>query len=85
MSRNALRGLPYATGWRSNMLELLYYLLPHLELFDLRRRVLHGYGPISPSVMTTLIAYGLVWTSVLLVIAWLAYRNRRFQRDKMLE
>lgn len=75
----------YATGWRSNMLELLYYLLPHLELFDLRRRVLHGYGPVSSGVMATLIAYGVVWSGVLLVIAWLAYRNRRFQRDKMLE
>ena len=77
--------LHYATGWRASMMELLYYILPHLELFDLRRRVLHGYGPISGNVLLTLMAYGLIWTSVLLVIAWLTYRHRHFQRDKMLE
>ena len=75
----------YAVGWRSGMLELLYDLLPHLELFDLRRRVLHGYGPISANVLLTLVAYSAVWTGVLLMVAWLAYRNRRFQRDRMLE
>ena len=75
----------YATGWRTGMLDLLYYALPHLELFDLRRRVLHGYGPISLQVLTTLVAYGVVWTGVLLLLAWMAYRNRHFQRDRMLE
>jgi len=75
----------YAVGWRTGMLELLYYALPHLELFDLRRRVLHGYGPVSANVMATLVAYGAVWTGVLLLIAWLAYRQRHFQRDRMLE
>jgi len=77
--------ISYAAGWRSGMLELLYYVLPHLELFDLRRRVLHGYGPISGNVLTTLVAYGAVWTGVLLLIAWLSYRQRHFQRDKLLE
>ena len=75
----------YAVGWRTGMLELLYYVLPHLELFDLRRRVLHGYGPVSGSVLATVIAYGAVWTGVLLLLAWLAYRHRHFQRDRMLE
>ena len=75
----------YAAGWRSGMLELLYYVLPHLELFDLRRRVLHGYGPVSANVLVTLVAYGAVWTGVLLLVAWLAYRHRHFQRDRLLE
>ncbi|MFZ4394493.1 MAG: ABC transporter permease [Kiritimatiellia bacterium] len=76
---------PYATGWRNGMFELLYYMLPHLELFDLRRRVLHGYGPIPGSALALLTAYGAAWTGILLLLAWLAYRNRRFQRDRMLE
>ncbi len=75
----------YARGWRSGMLEGLYYVLPHLELFDLRRRVLHGYGPISGNVLVTLVAYGAVWTGVLLLLAWFAYRHRHFQRDRLLE
>ena len=75
----------YAAGWRTGMLEVLYYALPHLDLFDLRRRVLHGYGPVSANVLVTLVAYGAVWTGALLLIAWMAYRRRHFQRDRMLE
>jgi Cu-processing system permease protein len=75
----------YATGWRTGMFEGLYYALPHLELFDLRRRVLHGYGPIPFTTLGTILLYGAVWTAILLLTAWLAYRNRHFQRDRMLE
>ena len=74
-----------AAGWRAGMFETLYYALPHLDLFDMRRRVLHGYGPISGGTFLTLVGYGAVWTGVLLFIAWLAYRRRRFQRDRLLE
>jgi ABC-type transport system involved in multi-copper enzyme maturation permease subunit len=75
----------YASGWRTGMFELLYYALPHLELFDLRRRVLHGYGPIPLSTISTILLYGSVWIALLLLIAWLAYRHRLFRRDRMLE
>lgn len=75
----------YAHGWRAAALDVCYYALPHLELFDLRRRVLHGFGPLPGGVLATLIAYGAVWTGALLVAAWCAYRNRRFRRDRLLE
>jgi ABC-type transport system involved in multi-copper enzyme maturation permease subunit len=77
--------LHYTAGWRSGMLEGLYYLLPHLELFDLRRRVLHGYGAIPGGVLGIVAVYGAVWTGILLLVAWFAYRRRRFQRDRLLE
>ncbi len=72
-------------GWRVGSLNVLYYGLPHLELFDLRRRVLHGFGPLPGGVLATLAAYGVVWTGALLMAAWLSYRRRRFQRDRLLE
>lgn len=72
-------------GWRVGALDVLYYALPHLELFDLRRRVLHGFGPLPSGVLATLVVYGMVWTGALLVAAWLSYRRRRFQRDRLLE
>jgi ABC-type transport system involved in multi-copper enzyme maturation permease subunit len=74
-----------AAGWRANMMELLYYVLPHLELFDLRRRVLHGYGPVPGGVLITILLYGAIWAGILLLVAWLAYRHRHFQRNQMLE
>ena len=73
------------SGWRTLGFDLLYYALPHFELFDLRRRVLHGYAPLSFDLLATLIAYGTVWTGICLSVAWLSYRNRRFQRDRLLE
>lgn len=73
------------SGWRSLGLDLLYYALPHFELFDLRRRALHGYPPLSFDVLCTIFAYGVVWTGICLSLAWLSYRNRRFQRDRLLE
>ena len=75
----------YAVGWRAVALDALYYGLPHLELFDLRRRLLHGYGPLPAGVVLTLVAYGAVWTGALLTAAWLSYRTRRFRRDRLLE
>jgi len=75
----------YAAGWRGGMFDVLYYVLPHLELFDLRRRVLHGYGPIGSGLLGAIAAYGAAWTGVLLIAAWLSYRRRHFQRDRMLE
>ena len=75
----------YTDGWRAVAMDALYYGLPHLELFDLRRRVLHGFGPVSFPVLLELVAYGAVWTSVWVLVAWLSYRNRLFQRDRMLD
>ena len=75
----------YAHGWRGVALDACYYALPHLELFDLRRRVLHGFGPLPAGVLAQLVAYGAAWTGALLVAAWCAYRRRRFRRDRLLE
>ena len=75
----------YAHGWRTTALDALYYALPHLELFDLRRRVLHGFGPLPADVTAKLVAYGAVWTCALLAAAWLSYRHRRFRRDQLAE
>ena len=75
----------YARGWRAWSLDALYYILPHLELFDLRRRILHGYGPVSADIFLLLAGYGAAWTAALLLAAWLLYRRRRFARDRLLE
>ena len=72
-------------GVRGTLLLALYYLLPHFELFDLRRRLLHGFGPLPVDVTAKLVAYGAVWTGALLVMAGLSYRRRRFRRDRLAE
>ncbi len=68
------------TGWRASALRVLYYAVPHLELFDLRQRAVHDWGAAPwPPVLGALV-YAAVWTALLLLLAWLGYRNKRFLR-----
>ena len=70
-------------GLTANILLALYYMLPRAELFDLRRRLVHGYGPISWYVFATIVAYGLLYVGLFLLLAWFAFRNKRFSRESI--
>jgi ABC-type transport system involved in multi-copper enzyme maturation permease subunit len=63
------------------VLRALYYLLPHLELFDMRNRLIHAWGPAPWPVVAGVLIYGLLWSALLLVAGWLVYRRKRFSRD----
>jgi ABC-type transport system involved in multi-copper enzyme maturation permease subunit len=58
----------------------VYYLFPHLELFDLRRRLVHDWGAIPWPTVAGLLAYASLLTIALLTLAWLNYRKRHFSR-----
>ena len=48
-----------------------YYTLPHLDLFDLSRKVSYGWKPVAPWVMMALFAYALLYTALFLGVgAW---------------
>ncbi len=64
---------------RSGLL-VLYYIMPHLELFDMRRRMVHDWGPASWSSLLYVMIYGLVLIGLLLVLSWLAYRRKVLSR-----
>lgn len=74
----------YEFGWRRTGLLILYYALPHLELFDLRQRLVHGGAPAPGEAFILALLYGAALTAALLILAWLAYRNKRFSRGTML-
>ncbi|MBM4148375.1 MAG: ABC transporter permease [Lentisphaerae bacterium] len=69
------------TGLRADLLLLLYKGLPHLEVFDLRRRLIHGWGAAPASAILISVAYGVAVTGALLALAWLGYRKKRFPRQ----
>ena len=71
-------------GWRGSALGIGYYLLPHLELFDMRRRMVHDWGPVNSRVLIAVLAYGVLVTAILGLGAWLAYRRKRFSRGTIL-
>jgi ABC-type transport system involved in multi-copper enzyme maturation permease subunit len=62
----------------------LYHVLPHFEVFDMRRRIVHDYGPAGWGTFLTVLLYGLVLTGLFLLLAWLSYRGKRFSRGNRL-
>ena len=73
--------LPRADGSSIPALKVIYYLLPHLELFDMRHRIVHGWGAAPWSIAFASFFYGVVWTLLFLLLAWLSYHKKRFQRN----
>ena len=72
--------LTVASPGAREALMALYYLLPHAEWFDLRRRLVHGWGPAPWSAFGLVVAYGALWTAAALLAAWAALRRKRFDR-----
>lgn len=71
------------TGFRFEALLVLYYALPHFEFFDMRQRVIHGWGPVAWPTFSSLVLYGLVFVAIFLLLAWCGYRRKRFKRGGM--
>jgi hypothetical protein len=58
--------------------EVLYRVLPNLERFNVKAEVVHGLDlPMGRVIWGA--AYGLGWTSLILVAAALAFTRRDFQ------
>jgi ABC-type transport system involved in multi-copper enzyme maturation permease subunit len=70
-----------AQGWHKNALLLLYAILPHFELFDMRRRAIHQYGPMPWGWWLLVIVYGIILALIMLSLAWIAFHNKRFSRS----
>ncbi len=71
------------SGIRADLLLMVYNLLPHLEVFDIRMRVIHDFGPISALLLFKSAAYGAAITSLFIFLAFLSYRNKRFSRAQL--
>jgi ABC-type Na+ efflux pump permease subunit len=75
----------HAAPWAQTALIALYFALPHLELFDLRQQVVHGHSGLDAVTLLSLAAYGFTCAAALVLVAWLAYRNKRFDRAALAE
>ena len=71
-------------GLSGNVLYAVYYLFPHFELFDLRRRLVHDWGSAQWLTLAEISLYAALMTTVFLSLAWLGYRKRRFSRGDIL-
>jgi ABC-type transport system involved in multi-copper enzyme maturation permease subunit len=71
------RGAAHSQG----LLSLVYYSLPHFEVFDMRRRIVHEWGPAPAGAVGMSVLYAVAWSLLLLKLSWLAYQNKTFRRD----
>jgi ABC-type transport system involved in multi-copper enzyme maturation permease subunit len=57
----------------------LYYLIPHLELFDVRDLIVHQWPAIPASIWAIAIGYALVYSTFVLLGTWLLLRRKALQ------
>ena len=62
-------------GISLRLAEGIYWLAPHLELFDLSKKVIHGWPPIAASVLAIMTLYASVYSAVFVVLGCLRLRR----------
>lgn len=60
----------------STLLYIVYYLIPHLEFFDIRELVVHNAPPRSWAVWSVACIYGLCYATLFLWSAWITFRRK---------
>jgi len=60
----------------SSVVYALYFLIPHLEFFDLRNFIVHDWGTIPWGAWALATLYGLGYTGVFLIAAWMTFRRK---------
>jgi ABC-type transport system involved in multi-copper enzyme maturation permease subunit len=71
-----------AKGTAKPILTLLYWILPHFEVLDLRWRLVHSNGELlSWSAFIQSALYGILCVAAFLALAWALFRKKLFNRD----
>jgi len=61
--------------WSKTFLEAAYYIIPNLSNFDIRAEAANGVA-IAPAYVAWALAYGTIYTAMLLVLASLAFEGK---------
>jgi ABC-type transport system involved in multi-copper enzyme maturation permease subunit len=59
----------------STLLEVVYYVLPNFDYFNIKGEVVHGVS-IDPATVGSILSYGLVYAAVLVAISCLIFERR---------
>lgn len=74
-----LPALAAAQPWPGKVvLSAVYALGPHVEFFDLRQRVVHGWGPVGWDVCGIVLVYACVYAAACLGVAAAVFRRKKF-------
>lgn len=61
------------------ILTAFYYIIPHLELFDVRSLIVHDWPLIGWGIWLMAILYAAVYSGLLLLASWLVFRRKALQ------
>ena len=59
------------------VLRTLNYILPHLDYFDLSKKIVHQWPPVPAWVIITVMIYALVYISIFLLIGTLKFQRKQ--------
>ena len=65
------------SGALSWLVKAMYVVAPHAEFFDMRQRLVHGWGEVEWSVFALVVGYGLIYSSALLLFTRILFNRRR--------
>ena len=54
-----------------------YAVGPHVEFFDMRQRLIHGWGGVDAAVAVAVLAYAAAYSGACIAVAWLILRRKR--------
>ena len=61
--------------WSQKIVTAAYWILPHLDIFDLSKRVVQGWPPVPAWAVAGITVYALIYTAVFLGLAHLRFRK----------
>lgn len=65
-------------GPTKGLLDLLYYILPNLDFFNIKGQAVHGI-PVEPSYLVAAVAYGFLYGGVIVTLACVIFQRRDFK------
>lgn len=68
----------YAEGWRLFFSNLIFYLIPHYEFYDLRVRLAHSWEALPLWVACSIILYTILYVSAILCLGHLKLKKKVF-------
>jgi ABC-type transport system involved in multi-copper enzyme maturation permease subunit len=62
--------------WQKDLLSGAYWIFPHLDLFDISGRVVHGWIPVPAWALACMTLYALIYTAIFLGLGYLRFRRQ---------
>ena len=66
-----------ASGTLRPLVRVCYWIAPHVEFFDMRQRLVHGWGGVEPGVFLAALGYGLSYAAVTLWLVHIVFKRKK--------